>query len=42
MATFRNHAIASLRIHGWKNIPSGLRWAACDYAKVLALLGLAI
>ena len=42
MATFRSHAIASLRIHGWQNIPSGLRWAARDYANAIALLGLAI
>ncbi len=41
MATFRSHAIASLRIHGWNNIASGLRWAARDYANVLTLLGLA-
>ena len=41
MATFRSHAIASLRIHGWTNIASGLRWAARDYANVLTLLGLA-
>jgi hypothetical protein len=41
MATFRNHAIASLRIHGWNNIASGLRWAARDYANALTLLGLA-
>ena len=40
MATFRSHAIASLRIHGWTNIASGLRWAARDYANVLTLLGL--
>jgi len=42
MATFRSHAIASLRIHGWQNIPSGLRWAARDYANAITLLGLAI
>ena len=40
MATFRNHAIASLRIHGWNNIASGLR-PARDYANALTLLGLA-
>ena len=42
MATFRSHTIASLRIHGWQNIPSGLRWAARDYANAITLLGLAI
>ena len=41
MATFRSHAIASLRIHGWKNIAAGLRWAASDYANAVTLLGLA-
>ena len=42
IATFRSHAIASLRIHGWQNIPTGLRWAARDYANAITLLGLAI
>ena len=41
LATFRSHAIASLRIHGWTNIAAGLRWAASDYANTLTLLGLA-
>ena len=41
MATFRSHAIASLPIHGWQNIPSDLRWAARDYANAITLLGLA-
>jgi predicted transposase YbfD/YdcC len=41
LATFRSHAIASLRIHGWTNIAAGLRWAASDYANALTLLGLA-
>lgn len=41
LATFRSHAIASLRIHGWKNIAAGQRWAASDYANTLTLLGLA-
>ena len=41
LATFRSHAIASLRIHGWNNIAAGLRWAASDYANTLTLLGLA-
>jgi predicted transposase YbfD/YdcC len=40
LATFRSHAIASLRIHGWKNIAAGLRWAASDYANAVTLLGL--
>jgi len=41
LATFRSHAIASLRIHGWNNIAAGMRWAASDYANTLTLLGLA-
>jgi len=41
IATFRSHAIASLRIHGWKNIAAGLRWAGSDYPNAVSLLGLA-
>jgi hypothetical protein len=40
IAAFRSRAIASLRIHGWKNIAAGLRRAASDYANAVSLLRL--
>jgi predicted transposase YbfD/YdcC len=40
MATLRNLAIGVLRLAGRTNIASGLRWAARDYTRSLALLGL--
>jgi hypothetical protein len=36
----RSHAIATVRIHGWKKIAAGLRQAASGYANAAALLGL--
>ena len=40
LATLRNLAISILRLVGFKNIASGLRWMAFDHRRAFALLGL--
>jgi hypothetical protein len=40
LATLRNLAISILRLVGFENIASGLRWMAFDYRRSFALLGL--
>jgi len=40
LATLRNLAIFLLRLAGFRNIPSGLRWVGWDYTRGLRLLGL--
>ncbi|MFD3823694.1 hypothetical protein [Streptomyces sp. NPDC058625] len=40
MATCRNLAIGAFRLAGIRNIAAGLRQAARDYTRPLALLGL--
>ncbi|MGH9652733.1 MAG: ISAs1 family transposase [Bryobacteraceae bacterium] len=40
LATLRNLAISILRLAGFKNIASGLRWMAFDHQRSFALLGL--
>jgi len=42
MATFRNTAIAALRLIGFTNIAQGRRWAARDATRPLAALDLTI
>ena len=40
LATLRNLAISILRLAGFENIASGIRWMAFDYRRSFALLGL--
>ena len=40
LATLRNLAISLLRLAGFRNIASGLRWVGWDYTRGLRLLGL--
>lgn len=40
MATLRNLAISLLRVAGFKSVARGLRWAAWDHTRALALMGL--
>jgi hypothetical protein len=40
LATLRNLAISILRLAGFENIASGIRWMAFDYQRSLTLLGL--
>jgi predicted transposase YbfD/YdcC len=40
LATLRNLAISVLRLAGFDNIASGLRWMAWDHRRSLDLLGL--
>ncbi len=40
LATLRNLAISVLRLAGFTNIASGLRWMAFDHRRALQILGL--
>ena len=40
MASLRNLAISTLRIHKWTNIAAGCRWAGSDQRRPLLLIGL--
>jgi len=40
LATLRNLAISVLRLVGFTNIASGLRWMAFDHRRALQILGL--
>ena len=40
MASLRNLAISTLRIHKWTNIAAGCRWAGSDQTRPLLLIGL--
>jgi hypothetical protein len=40
LATLRNLAISLLRLVGFTNIASGLRWMAFDHQRALQILGL--
>jgi len=40
LATLRNLAISILRLAGFENIASGIRWMAFDYQRSFTLLGL--
>lgn len=40
LATLRNLAISLLRFAGFKSVATGLRWAAWDHTRALALMGL--
>jgi len=39
LATLRNLAMSILRLHGFKSIAAGLRWAGWDHRRAIALLG---
>ncbi len=40
MASLRNLAISLLRFAGFTSVARGLRWAAWDHTRALALMGL--
>lgn len=40
LATLRKLAISILRLVGFKNIASGLRWMAWDHQRTLQIVGL--